>query len=284
MNEKAKELIKECLACFVDKSSYIEIDAPIITLYAKLKELAALNESESQSKQSDAYPQKLEVVLCDNYKVNLLIFWPDGYIGQVDDCCPWRIKGLFAEMVKRYNTVLDQPEIRPESEFTTFWRKEVDTYPVDAAIPENKFRYWNKFKTYLLQACDIIDHLSEEKKQFKEAIKYLRDTYSPYDGRPCPVCEYVDGKLIKLCKLHEIIDRQTAEIANMRTYSHETVKGLVDHRDATIDQQAERIKVLTGALDDLVSEHVSAGSDIADCVNDHLKAALAKAQKVLENE
>jgi hypothetical protein len=100
--------------------------------------------------------------------------------------------------------------------------------------------------------------------------------------------ENIEQQGIYLSEACDIIDQQAAdylELCSMTNAIKESVfKELEKNRllQKNIDQQAEWIKVLTGALDDLVSEHILAGSDIAGCVNDHLKAALKKAQEVLE--
>lgn len=58
------------------------------------------------------------------------------------------------------------------------------------------------FKDFI-KACDIIDCQTAEIKRLHDDILYLHNEYSSFDGKPCPACEYKDGKFIKYCKLHE---------------------------------------------------------------------------------
>ncbi|MCH7604968.1 hypothetical protein IID24_03200 [Patescibacteria group bacterium] len=52
-------------------------------------------------------------------------------------------------------------------------------------------------------------------KNVSEPILFLRNEYSELGARGCPACHYDDGKFIKRCKLHEIIDAKDAEIEQL---------------------------------------------------------------------
>lgn len=41
-------------------------------------------------------------------------------------------------------------------------------------------------------------------------------TYSPFSPKPCPLCEYDDGRHTKPCAMHALIDEQSATIARMQ--------------------------------------------------------------------
>jgi hypothetical protein len=38
-----------------------------------------------------------------------------------------------------------------------------------------------------------------------DALLYLRENWTPDDPRPCPACLYANGKLLRLCRLHEAL-------------------------------------------------------------------------------
>lgn len=63
----------------------------------------------------------------------------------------------------------------------------------------------------------FVESARDEVKNYKEAIMFLRNDYSPVSARGCPACEYVNGKFIKHCKLHEEIKKL---IAIKHVYRH----------------------------------------------------------------
>jgi uncharacterized small protein (DUF1192 family) len=63
-------------------------------------------------------------------------------------------------------------------------------------------------------------------------------------SRPLTSIEMHEINLSRYKALEVEIDKLKAELANMKTYSHETVRGLVDHRDETIKKlTAENAKL-----------------------------------------
>ncbi len=67
-----------------------------------------------------------------------------------------------------------------------------------------------------------VNYVAEALDKYKADILFLRNDYSRFGARPCPACEYQNGKFIKLCKLHEEIEALKQDLMAISKFYHES--------------------------------------------------------------
>lgn len=87
-----------------------------------------------------------------------------------------------------------------------------------------------------------------ERKLHEERIRFMRDDYSRYGARGCQICLYENGKFIRLCKLHQEIDRLNSRIKQLEGHM-DCITSQVATGECPHEGEAERLRKLIVGLD-----------------------------------
>lgn len=65
----------------------------------------------------------------------------------------------------------------------------------------------------ICSCCHTLRAARHDLAEARENLTFLRDGWSEFGGRGCPACVYDNGRFIRPCKLHAVIEERDARIA-----------------------------------------------------------------------
>lgn len=72
----------------------------------------------------------------------------------------------------------------------------------------------DRAETIMRSDEQTIDHLGAENARLAEIIDFMQNHYSPIGGRPCALCVYAEGRVVRSCALHRWQDTAAKVLAS----------------------------------------------------------------------
>lgn len=121
-----------------------------------------------------------------------------------------------------------------------------NVYSATAAIPELLAEV-ARLQSMLDEAQAVAWRTLGHNASLRDELDHAR-TYSPFSAKPCPLCEYADGKHTKPCAMHARMDEQSETIARLRSDLDHATAHDGDHLSKASRRMVETVLAVRDAL------------------------------------